>query len=360
MSVKSIENGNLNLNNLDVSTINGSVYPPVSVAGTLSAVLTAGNSAGLTSINMNGQDITGVDDIALTTINGSAYPPVVSTPNLTSVLTAGAAAGNLSITGVNDIGLTTINGSAYPPVVSTPNLTSVLTAGAAAGNLSITGVNDIGLTTINGSAYPPVVSTPNLTAVLTAGSAAGNLSITGVNDIALTTINGSAYPPTTSTSNLSAVLTAGNDAAGQSITDLSAINNISGTAQYDTSSTFTKVIPSIPANATAVVPSFEFIQYNLTGKSNQVSQTINLVNNIYSTTDYAVFPSYYYGYTGSSGTYDLEETLGAIETQMIISNITNTSFVFNVNKSTGDNINIIVCFLVVYKAAGTEFSKSYS
>jgi len=83
MSIKSIENGNLNLNNLDVSTINGSAYPPVSGAGTLSDVLTAGNSAGLTSINMNGQDITGVDDIALTTINGSAYPP--SSSGVTSV-----------------------------------------------------------------------------------------------------------------------------------------------------------------------------------------------------------------------------------------------------------------------------------
>ena len=61
MSVKSIENGSLTLSNLDVSTINNSVYPPVSGAGTLSDVLTAGNSAG-------NQSITGVNDIALKTL----------------------------------------------------------------------------------------------------------------------------------------------------------------------------------------------------------------------------------------------------------------------------------------------------
>ena len=63
---------------------------------TLDAVLTAGNAAG-------GLSITGLNDVALTTINGSAYPPAVGSDNLTDVLTAGDDAGGLNITNLNDV-----------------------------------------------------------------------------------------------------------------------------------------------------------------------------------------------------------------------------------------------------------------
>ena len=45
----------LQVNNIDLVTINGSAYPPVVGADTLSAVLTAGNNAGSSSIDMNAQ-----------------------------------------------------------------------------------------------------------------------------------------------------------------------------------------------------------------------------------------------------------------------------------------------------------------
>ena len=79
----------------------------------LDTTLTTGNNAGTNDIDMNNQDILNVDNIDLTTINGSAYPPVVADNTLTEVLTAGNDAGGLSITGVNDIALTTINGLNY-------------------------------------------------------------------------------------------------------------------------------------------------------------------------------------------------------------------------------------------------------
>jgi len=148
MSVRSIIGGDLTLDNLNVATINSSVYPPVVPTNTLTQVLTAGNSAGNLSI-------TGVNNLAVTTINSAVYPPVVPADTLTQVLTAGNSAGNLNITGVNNLAVTTINGQ--PPASVVGSLTQVLTVGNSAGSLNITGVNDLGLTTINGSAYPPVI-----------------------------------------------------------------------------------------------------------------------------------------------------------------------------------------------------------
>ena len=81
---------NQRINNLQ-SQINAiSPYPPV--ADSLAAVLLIGNSAGATDINMNSQDILAVDNINLTTINGAVYPPVVAVPTLNAVLVAGNTA----------------------------------------------------------------------------------------------------------------------------------------------------------------------------------------------------------------------------------------------------------------------------
>jgi hypothetical protein len=89
----------------------------------LDTTLTTGNNAGSNDIDMNNQDILNVDNIDLTTINGSAYPPVVATPNLQTVLAAGNSAGsnNINMNGqdiinADDVDLNTINGSPYPPV----------------------------------------------------------------------------------------------------------------------------------------------------------------------------------------------------------------------------------------------------
>jgi hypothetical protein len=57
-------------------------------------VLTNGNSAGGSNINMNNQDILSCDNLQVATINGSAYPPATTIPTLTQVLTAGNTANN--------------------------------------------------------------------------------------------------------------------------------------------------------------------------------------------------------------------------------------------------------------------------
>jgi hypothetical protein len=80
-----------------------------SVGNTLEAVLTAGNDAG-------GLSMTNINNVDLVTINGSVYPPAVAGDDLEQVLTNGNDANGLSMTNLNDVGLTTINGAAYPPV----------------------------------------------------------------------------------------------------------------------------------------------------------------------------------------------------------------------------------------------------
>ena len=55
----------LNVNNIDLNTINGGVYPPVVPADDLNATLTAGNSAGANDIDMNNNDIINIKEIEL-------------------------------------------------------------------------------------------------------------------------------------------------------------------------------------------------------------------------------------------------------------------------------------------------------
>jgi len=70
----------------------------------LADTLLNGNSAGASDLDMNTNDILQVNNIDLTTINGSAYPPVVSADDLTAVLLAGNSAGASDIDmNTNDI-----------------------------------------------------------------------------------------------------------------------------------------------------------------------------------------------------------------------------------------------------------------
>ena len=80
-----------------------------------------------------------------------------------------------------------------------------------------------------------------------------------------------------------------------------------------------------------------------------------LANNINATTNYAVFPSLYYGYSGSSGTYHVFDSYFNIN----VSNFTSTQFFCNIKKGNGDNANVYIQFLVIYDMVGTDFPKSY-
>lgn len=177
---------------------------------TLDDVLTLGNSAGSNDIDMNGNDITGVNNISLTTINGSAYPPSGITPTLSSVLTNGNSATNtitLNNAGVgnNQIRLlpnvtpntpeiiltdgtvtNTIDKNGYTTRLSNQNITHYL-------NFSDSSITGVGAIQKNAS-----LSCNPATGLLTATTFSGSLSGTATNatNVAVTDSNTDAtfYP----------------------------------------------------------------------------------------------------------------------------------------------------------------------
>ena len=146
-------------------------------------------------------------------------------------------------------------------------------------------------------------------------------------------------------------------------TDLSVETlEVSGESQLaDVTSGNLAVTGTLTVNGQAYAPTqsnMEIVTYQLGGSDNSVSGTLALTQNTTNTTNYTVFPSVYYGYSGSSGTYGATQTSGAV-CPVVISNITSSSFTWNVEKSTGDGVNVYLVFLVVYNVSGSNYAKSY-
>lgn len=105
-----------------------------------------------------------------------------------------------------------------------------------------------------------------------------------------------------------------------------------------------------------IFPVTEYHYSHVTGNNSSASGTITLNNNF--GTNYAVFTSIYYGYSGSDGTYDSTNTSGALS-PVVINTIKSSSFKWVFSKTTGDNVNIYIVFMVVYNNA-LDYPKSYS
>ena len=113
------------------------------------------------------------------------------------------------------------------------------------------------------------------------------------------------------------------------------------------------IIPYAPSINAPFIPSFEFLSSQITSSSSSHDISFVLLNNHTKTTNYAVFPSIYYG-----GTSNLSGTSNTI-TQLVVHTITSTSFKVYFNNVAGDDLNIYMTCLVVYNQSGTNYSKSY-
>ena len=94
------------------------------------------------------------------------------------------------------------------------------------------------------------------------------------------------------------------------------------------------------------------------GNASSVSGNITLQSNTTNTEDYSVFGSIYYGYTGSSGTYDADATSSNVG-QIVISNRSASEYTWTISKGTGDNVNMYIVLLVVYNL-GSTYPSSYT
>jgi len=102
----------------------------------------------------------------------------------------------------------------------------------------------------------------------------------------------------------------------------------------------------------------EVLYYNLMGNGNSATETMTLHHNSANNTNYVVFPSIYYGYSGSGGTYNAQDSSSSLN-KFVITNPTASSFSWVTTKTTGDNINVYIVFLVVYGVSSSNFPSSY-
>lgn len=117
---------------------------------------------------------------------------------------------------------------------------------------------------------------------------------------------------------------------------------------------------TVTGNITSSSPSnMEILYFQLRGTAGNVQETMTLAHNTTSTTNYSVFPSLYYGFSGSSGTYDSFSTSSALH-NIVIGGRTDSSFNWSVNKATGDNVNVFLVFLVIYNASNSNYPSYYT
>ena len=96
-----------------------------------------------------------------------------------------------------------------------------------------------------------------------------------------------------------------------------------------------------------VFPVTKFYTVHITGDSRYTDAYIHFPINSQFGTNYIVFASYNYNYSGSSGTYDANAH-SRILREIVISNRQSNGFKYHLNSGDGDNKNIFMTLMVVY------------
>jgi len=123
----------------------------------------------ISTILADNNAITGVTDIQLSSINGQVYPPPVPLSTWVSTATSQLDMSNYGITNISSLnGVTAINGTAFP---SASQWVSTAASALDMSNYGITNISSLnGVTAINGSAYPGPVANVSLWADYVASS----------------------------------------------------------------------------------------------------------------------------------------------------------------------------------------------
>jgi len=107
------------------------------------------------------------------------------------------------------------------------------------------------------------------------------------------------------------------------------------------------------------IPAMYFFYTNINGGGS--SETGTFLFSTYGITmpdtNYMVFSSFYYGYSGSGGTYNATNSSGAINT-MIIFGISTTGFSWVFERGSGNNLNVYAVFQLI-RSPSLNFPKAY-
>ena len=95
-----------------------------------------------------------------------------------------------------------------------------------------------------------------------------------------------------------------------------------------------------------IIPPIQYAYILITGNGSNATGTIS-INNYNGTTNYFVLTSFLSNYGGGSDTYNPGGTVTALGVPIIF-NKTTTSFQYQINKATGDFMNVYACFTIIY------------
>lgn len=124
----------------------------------------------ISTILADNNAITGVTNIQLSSINGQVYPPPVPLPTWISTATSQLDMSNYGITNISSLtGVSSINGSVYPPI-SPSSWVSTATSSLDMGPYNIAVSSITGISSLNGSAFPGPVADVSLWANYVASS----------------------------------------------------------------------------------------------------------------------------------------------------------------------------------------------
>ena len=157
----------------------------------------------ISTIIVDSNAITGVTNIQLSSINGQIYPPPIPLSTWVSTATSQLDMSNYGITNISSLtGVSSINGSVYPPT-SPSSWVSTATSALDMGPYNIAVSSITGISSLNGTAFPGPVADVSLWADYVASS---NVTIPNKDLNMTTTTAGISY----NTANLNANVNIGN------------------------------------------------------------------------------------------------------------------------------------------------------
>jgi hypothetical protein len=345
---------------LTTDNTSGTYLIPFAKALSTSEALYVDNATGPLTYNPNNSTLTA------TTFNGSA--------NLVNV-SATIPAGVYNIPVCSGTGASQQLRSdlilQYDTTVSPPNITANLN-GQANSALTATTATKVSLTNDNtsGTYVIPFAKSTSSSETLYVDNATGPLTYNpNSSTLTATTFSGTATKVATTSDNTSGTYFIPFTKTATSSETLY-VDNSSGPLTYNPNSatlsttTFQGALNGTATNALqatnqangVAIPAMYFFYAHITGGGSSESGTFTFT--ALPDTNYAVFSSIYYGYTGSSGTYNATNSSSAINT-MIINSITTSSFSWVFTRSSGDNLAVYAVFQLI-RSPSLDYPKVYS